>query len=116
MKKNGVPCVCEALKGTVRLRYEQKIAKIGGICPWDLERKTCSTETKDFPPVSLWSLGMYLVNEKSAFTAKQFQAYKSLNAYNMFYCGWVQDIYCITVGSHKVVVGAVSVCFFSHHH
>ena len=44
------------------------------------------------PPVDVCDLVSYLVLQTSFMTAKQFKAYKGLEAYNQFVCCWMKVV------------------------
>jgi len=80
------------LKSNVRARYLQKIEICDGIDPYCLKKKDFSYEFIDFPSVSFPDISNYLVLSTSFYTAKQMKAFKSMEAYNFFVCGWVKDL------------------------
>ena len=63
---------------------------------------------EEFPPVEASDLVAYLVLQTNFITAKQFKAYKSLEAYNQFVCGWVKDVYSWKIAGQFVTTGRVS--------
>ena len=80
------------LKSNVRARYLQKIEVCDGIDPYCLKKKDFSYEFVDFPSVSFPDISNYLVLSTSFYTTKQMKAFKSMEAYNFFVCGWVKDL------------------------
>lgn len=80
------------LEPKVRDRYFQKVEICDGIDPYCLKKKDLSYEFADFPPVSFPDISNYLVLSTSFYTSKQMKAFKSMEAYNFFVCGWVKDL------------------------
>ena len=58
---------------------------------------TCSEGWKDdvslMPDVNWPDVYNYLINTPSSFTNESLKAYKSLESYNFFICGHVQEVY-----------------------
>ena len=93
------------LSNEAKTRYREKIGVIGGLDPFG----GCPGEPcKEFPPVEASDLVAYLVLQTNFITAKQFKAYKSLEAYNQFVCGWVKDVYSWKIAGQFVTTGQVS--------
>ena len=84
----------EALPTDAKFRYLQKISDIDGTDPYSLPKSAWTTNLEEFPAISWPDLVMYLVFGRNEFThtMDEFKAYKSLEAYNQFVCGWVRDI------------------------
>lgn len=57
----------------------------------------------------------YLVLQTSFYTANQMKAYKSLEAYNYFISGWVQDLGTKLLHDDFRLVFALVSCFSFHH-
>ena len=55
------------------------------------------------PPIEASDLVSFLVLETSFATAKQFKAYKWMEAYNQFVSGWVKEVSAWNI-NHKSVV------------
>lgn len=91
----------------INKRYKEKISVINGIDPYSLDPKTASSSIDDFPKCNLWCIGNYLVNKTSHYTHEDFNAYKSLQAYTQFACGWVRDVFVYKINTWHVVVGKV---------
>ncbi|XP_053392305.1 uncharacterized protein LOC128554988 [Mercenaria mercenaria] len=88
-------------------RYAQKCNLIGGKDPYDLVKGDLTSDVKCLPAVSYIDIINYLVNTKSAYTMDELKAYKSLEAYNQFVCGWVRDVMSMNVGNKVLVTARV---------
>ena len=79
----------EALLNDAKSRYLEKISMIGidPFCPG-----TFGEQMDDVPPVDSCDLLSYLVLRTSFITTEQFRAWKGLEAYNQFVCGWVKEV------------------------
>ncbi|XP_035998275.1 uncharacterized protein LOC118564393 isoform X2 [Fundulus heteroclitus] len=51
-----------------------------------------SVDLKDLPTVEAVDITNYLVLQTSFYTKQQMKAYKSMEAYNFFVCGWVHNL------------------------
>ena len=62
------------------------------------------------PPLDASDLVSYLVLQTNFITSKQFKALKSLEAYNQFVSGWVDDVRSCTwkIKSYYLTKGCVS--------
>lgn len=95
----------EKLSNEARSRYEDKLAVIGGLDPF----QGCPGEPcEDVPPVEASDLVAYLVLQTNFLTTTQFKAHKSLEAYNQFVCGWVKDVRTWKIAGRLVTTGRVS--------
>ena len=93
-------------------RYEAKLSIVGGLYPY--EEKLCWSQNVDIlPSVTYPDIVNYLLFTPSPYSADDLKAYKSLEAYNQFVCGWVRDKTGIVHGEHVIVMAKVSkfTCF-----
>ena len=84
-----------------RKRYLQKL-RIGGIGlpdPFGIDEGLWSEDVKRWPTMEFGDLYSYLVNTEGTYTKKSLKAYKSLEAYNYFFNGYVRTVYYYDVGS-----------------
>ena len=95
----------ESLTATPKERYKEKISLIGGLDPFLGPLRQC---TDSVPPVEASDLVSYLVLQTSFVTAKQFKAYKGLESYNQFVCGWVKEVQIWKKGGKYLTTGHVS--------
>ena len=87
-----ISAYCQGLEATARARYLQKIELCDGFDPYCLKKKDFSYDLNDFPSVEFPDISNYLVLQTSFFTCRQMKAFKSLEAYNNFVCGWFHDL------------------------
>lgn len=88
------------------LRYTEKVDLFcDGVDPFSIPETEYSTSLLP-KNVQYFDVFNYCINKSSAYTLEAFRAYKSLDAYKMFECGWIQDI-----ASKEVSVG----CLISAH-
>jgi hypothetical protein len=82
------------LQPSHKTRYSEKILDIDGVDPYEIPKRSWSTNRDDLPELRYPHIVNYFVFSKSAFTCDHFKAYKSLNAYKSFTAGvpWVRDI------------------------
>lgn len=89
-------------------RFKEKISIINFENPYEWDLKYASANPEDYPLCNLWSIGRYLVYKTSYYTQRDFDAFKSLEAYKQFACGWARDIFVKIINEKHVVVGKVS--------
>ena len=92
MDEPSLSIYAQNLSDEAKRRYEEKIAVLNGLDPFG----SCPGEViQTVPPVEASDLVAYLVLQTNFITTQQFKAYKSLEAYNQFVCGWVKKCLCI---------------------
>ncbi|KAL1267167.1 hypothetical protein QQF64_002842 [Cirrhinus molitorella] len=57
-----------------------------------MKKSEFSSELKYLPAIEAVDITNYLVVQTSFYSTKQMKAYKSMDAYNYFVSGWVNDI------------------------
>lgn len=57
----------DTTNGDMKVRYDEKIQKCGGIDPHSLKQKDLSINPKDFPKVTLYDKGYYDTLKKSIY-------------------------------------------------
>ena len=87
----------------------EKLKLIDGKDPYeDILSKEWSKERDVFPDITYPDIVNYLVNGKSAYTFEDLKAYKSLESYNQFVCGWVTDVSHTVINSRHLMLAKVS--------
>ena len=84
----------KSLPETEKTSYKAKLTLSDGFAlpdPFAIEE--WSDNTSKIPEVTYPDIYSYLVDTPSEFTKEKMKCYKSLEAYNFFICGHVQDIY-----------------------
>lgn len=88
-------------------RYRDKLKLIDGIDPYGIRKCDWRADPEGLPDVSYPDIVNYLVHTQSAYTLQDLKAYKSLESYNQFVCGWVKDVgHCSTFTTKNVVLTA----------
>ena len=82
----------ETLDKQSSARYDEKLKLIAEMDPYEISKCDMSGDLKCLPAITYIDILNYLVNKQSAFTMDQLKAYKSLESYNQFVCGWVKDV------------------------
>ena len=95
----------EKLTGSEKQRYKAKISLINGLDPF---LGPLGESTDAIPPIEASDLVSYLVLQTSFVTAKEFKAYKALESYNQFVCGWVKEVRTWMKGEKYLITGSVS--------
>jgi hypothetical protein len=90
-----------------RARYVEKLRSIGGKDPYEMEKSEWTADMTHWPDVSYPDIVNYLVYTQSAYTLAELKAYKSLQAYNYFVSGFVQDIGYSRIEEKNVFLGKV---------
>ncbi|KAK9958524.1 hypothetical protein ABG768_008314 [Culter alburnus] len=91
-KVKGKGLYREKLNNTAKQRYLEKLLDINTIDPYDLPVTEWTKNPEALPPLTYPDIVNYLVYGISAYTMQQFRSFKSLEAYQQFCCGWVQDL------------------------
>ena len=97
----------EGLDTITKARYDDKLKIIDGKDPYEMDKSEWSGDMSDWPDVAYPDIVNYLVFTQSAYTLAELKAYKSLQAYNYFVCGFVQDIGHTKVNGINVFLGKV---------
>ena len=106
----------KSLPETEKTSYKAKLTLSHGFAlldPFAVE-EWCDNTSK-IPEVTCPHIYSYLIDTPSEFTKEKMKCYKSLEAYNFFICGHVQDIYSHEFISNKEFAAAKSkVGFFCY--
>ena len=73
-------------------RYNEKISLIGGDDLYKIPKGNFSNSHDVLPEVTYPDIYNYLVTNPSPYSKEDLKAYKSLEAYNQFVCGWVRTL------------------------
>lgn len=77
-----------------QIQYQKKLKLSDGTqLPDPLSLNDWKSDVRLLPDIGWGDLNNYLINTPSVFTQQSLKAYKSLEAYNFFVCGHVQDVY-----------------------
>ena len=81
-----------------KARYFEKLKLIDNRDPYEIPKKEWTNKVDLWPEIEYPDIVNYLVNTQSTYTLKDMKAYKSLESYNQFVCGWVKEVGQITFG------------------
>jgi hypothetical protein len=95
------------LVGDDKKRYLEKISAINDVDAFAISSSAFSPDT--LPPIEPPDLYNYLVLGTSAYTSDQF---KSLEAYNQCYSGWIKELTGCLIDGKFFVVGKVRCSLF----
>jgi len=73
-------------------RYLDKLRIIGGLDPYETERKEWKDDIDLWPSITHVNLGMYLLVTPSPYSGEDLLNYKSLDCYRNFLSGWVREV------------------------
>lgn len=97
----------DTLDAVCRARYVDKLKEIDSKDPYQMENGEWRTDIELYPNTSYPDIVNYLVNGVSAYSLEQLKGYKSLEAYNYFISGWVQDVRLAVVQDKCVLISRV---------
>lgn len=100
----------EGLDEPVRSRYCQKIEMRIGCDPYKTKKSNCSHNLTDLPSVEAINITNCLLLQTSCDTASQMKAYKILEAYNYFVCGWGRNLGTKVALNCRLVFAQISNC------
>lgn len=72
-----------------------------------LKEKNLSVDRSDFPEITLFDIGNYMIYSISSFTKRSLKAYKSLEGYKFFESGYVLSVGAIKIGDSTILKGKV---------
>ena len=87
-------------------RYAEKLSYIDGQDPYSIPKESLSDDPTILPSVTYPDIVNYLVFNSSAYTKEDLKAYKGLQAYIQFECGWVQEIVSLSASNGNCLVKA----------
>lgn len=84
--------------------YTAKLEHLEGLDPYTLKQADLITSLDEVPKVTKSRILDFLLFKTSAFTQKELQAHKSLEAYIQFACKWVQSIGALKIGDNYLIL------------
>ena len=107
----------ETLDGADKVRYDEKLRLIGNEDPYTVDLSDWTDDVKLLPTTSYFDMMNYLVFSPSPYTMEDLRAYKGLEAYNQFVCGWVREKrVCVKKGCCVVTAKVSLITFVLNHH
>ena len=107
----GFSAYYHTLDDTSKMRYREKLSKLGGLKDHYLgEQEGVGEDPWDkWPEVQYPDIFCYLIETTSEYTGETLKAYKSLDSYNYFVNGWVANVKAVPVPSSEshLVMGSV---------
>ncbi|CAC5403234.1 unnamed protein product [Mytilus coruscus] len=97
----------DGLDTITKARYLDKLKGIGDKDPYEMQKSEFSADMAHWPEVTYPDIVNYLVYTQSAYTLNELKAYKSLQGYNYFISGFVQDIGHTCINGKSVFLGKV---------
>ncbi len=95
----------EKLFGDAKKRYVDKLSSIDRVDPYTLKSSDLNSDT--LPTIEMPDIFNYLVLGTSTYTSDQFKAFRSLEAYNQCFSGWIKELGGCIIDGKNVVVGKV---------
>ncbi|XP_061670303.1 uncharacterized protein LOC133497991 [Syngnathoides biaculeatus] len=85
-------------------RYKLKLSFIKGIDPYGVREEEFSTDNQGLPNITYPDIVNYLVNTAGSYILKEMKAYKSLESYKYFVCGWVKDVQHRSINDQVIII------------
>jgi len=90
-------CYLEGYRSSIqdegsKKRYLDKLKLIGGLDPYETDKKEWKDDVDLWPCTTHVHIGMYLLITPSPYTGEQLLSYKSLDCYQNFLAGWVREV------------------------
>ena len=109
MATRGKSDYYKGLEPKTKLRYKEKIDLIFNCDPYTIKKDEMMTEIENFPSISYPDIVNYFLFALSPLTKEELKAYKVLESYNQFVCGWVKEVLMKEFSNGKVLMtGRVS--------
>lgn len=99
-----------SLNYTAKKRYLEKLKK-GGFNledPFSIQDEKWSEDLSQWPELEFGDIYGYLIDTKGTYTKEKLRAYKSLDAYNYFFNGYVRTVYHISHAGHDILKAKVN--------
>lgn len=97
----------DTLDEVCKARYDEKLRYINGKDPYTMSKEEWSCNPEVYPDIQEMDIAKYLIHTVSAYTFDELRGRKSLEAYNYFVSGWVQDIKHAAIGERSVFTARV---------
>ena len=88
-------------------RYNSKLTTDDGVClpdPYSISDDLWQNDVKKWPNLEFGDLFMYLIESEGTFTKEKLKAYKSLEAYNYYFNGYVLTVYYCDNGAYPLPI------------
>lgn len=92
--------------------YVAKLAILGGTDPYEVDIKTFTLSLDSVPKVASEAITDFLIFRVSPHTQREIRAYKSLDSFAQFACGWIEQIKAKEINNYICVIGKVRLTFF----
>lgn len=93
----------EGFGPVARKRYGEKLNLMNNIDPYELKQKDLSVDENLLPDLCHMDIINYLAFKPCPYTGNDLKAYKSLEAYNQFVCGWVSGVCTLVIKDKHLV-------------
>lgn len=100
-----------SLDYTAKKRYLEKLKVDGSVSlkdPYSIAESQWTEDMKEWPEIHFGDLYTYLINTKGIYTKEKLKAYKSLEAYNYFFNGYVRSVLFCLCGDFGVLKAKVN--------
>ena len=102
-------------------RYLEKLNVIGGLDPYETEKKEWKDDVDFWPSITHINLAIYQLVTPSPYIGNDLLNYKSLDCYRNFLSGWVREVLVMPIGTgsdgqEKRVhcKGIFAVCYYKY--
>ena len=83
----------KSLNNEDQINYKKKLTLKSGLLPDPYIFTNWQDDVRLLPDIGMADIYLYLIETPSLFTHEKLKCYKSLDAYNFFLCGHVQDVF-----------------------
>ncbi|XP_057716024.1 V-type proton ATPase subunit C 1-B isoform X3 [Corythoichthys intestinalis] len=93
----------DKLVTTAKDRYVSNFKDVNNVDPHEQAEHKWNKDVDKLPPLREMDIMLYLVFGICYYTHQQFRNYKSLQCYEQFCCGWVQDLHFMTIANSNTI-------------
>ncbi|XP_057715094.1 COMM domain-containing protein 8 isoform X2 [Corythoichthys intestinalis] len=93
----------DKLVTTAKDRYVSNFKDVNNVDPHEQAEHKWNKDVDKLPPLREMDIMLYLVFGVCYYTHQQFRNYKSLQSYEQFCCGWVQDLHIMTIANGNTI-------------